>query len=541
MIGRCYNQANLCSLAAMKAVIPMASIDTMCPECSGRLQPQIAAIARGGNTGLAIAIGALAAAVAVVGGLYVERQGSQPASLSATPSAQNATRNTVQPGLAIPALAAGPGSAATPAAPASPAAAQVKPTIILALAGSYSVGAEAAPKVASGYLEHAGDTHVTIVRDSPLQSHVVGDRDGVPEEITIDARGTPTGFTALADGTADIAMASRPINVAEREALKTLGEMASNGAEHVIMLGSMSVIVNPTNPVSQLSATQLRQIFNGTIRDWAQLGGRPGPINLYVPAAKSGTSDGFSAIVMGNDQIASTAKQFINLDDLSSVINTDPNGIAFNGTVFVGLNKLVAVSADGLKPLKPNVLTVTTEDYLLSRRLFFYAPPTSPNPNVAGLIKYTLSTAGQTLLEQAGFISLRMRMSNYDVPADAPASFRNLVSNAVRLQTTFRFTPNSATPDTRALDDAHRLANYLATAHIAPARVVLVGFADNRGSVVANTVVSERRAEAIASALETEGISAGYKVGLGGALPVSDNASDRGRDKNRRVEVYVRN
>jgi outer membrane protein OmpA-like peptidoglycan-associated protein len=71
--------------------------------------------------------------------------------------------------------------------------------------------------------------------------------------------------------------------------------------------------------------------------------------------------------------------------------------------------------------------------------------------------------------------------------------------------------------------------------------VLIVGHTDNVGADAYNMTLSERRAESAASYLRQQGVDAGRirTEGRGEMEPVADNATDTGRQENRRVEVAI--
>lgn len=70
-------------------------------------------------------------------------------------------------------------------------------------------------------------------------------------------------------------------------------------------------------------------------------------------------------------------------------------------------------------------------------------------------------------------------------------------------------------------------------------KVFIVGHTDNQGKLDYNLSLSQRRAEAVAKALAQQGIPAQRMLakGVANLAPVSSNASEDGRAKNRRVEL----
>ncbi|MBE3596311.1 MAG: OmpA family protein [Hydrogenibacillus sp.] len=73
------------------------------------------------------------------------------------------------------------------------------------------------------------------------------------------------------------------------------------------------------------------------------------------------------------------------------------------------------------------------------------------------------------------------------------------------------------------------------------AKVTIVGHTDNVGSAAYNQTLSEKRAQAVLEALAERGIDRARMtaVGKGMTEPVADNATEAGRQKNRRVEVLI--
>jgi outer membrane protein OmpA-like peptidoglycan-associated protein len=75
-----------------------------------------------------------------------------------------------------------------------------------------------------------------------------------------------------------------------------------------------------------------------------------------------------------------------------------------------------------------------------------------------------------------------------------------------------------------------------------PARRILIeGHTDSVGSAEANNILSQRRAQAVANALQRMGVASDRigTVGYGKDYPIADNNTDTNRALNRRVEVYI--
>ena len=316
--------------------------------------------------------------------------------------------------------------------------------------------------------------------------------------------------------------------------------MASPSNEHVLALDGIAVVVSPSNPVAALTIDQLRGIFSGALTNWSQLGQPAGEIHVYARDDKSGTYDTFKSLVLGSTKLTAGAKRIEDSRELSADVTQDRNGIGFIGLPYILSARAVPVAETGAAPLLPNRLTVGTEDYALSRRLFLYTATNSANPMVHRFADYALSSAGQAIAEQAGFVPLTITQAAAPIPGAAPVKYRALVGQATRLSTNFRFQPNSTALDNRGERDLDRLVNFVVSSHAAPSQIILVGFADNQGSEKINQAVSRKRAEAVAAGLAQRGLKISHVAAFGAELPVADNVSDEGREKNRRVEVYIK-
>src|SRR5262249_28534648 len=115
-----------------------------------------------------------------------------------------------------------------------------------------------------------------------------------------------------------------------------------------------------------------------------------------------------------------------------------------------------------------------------------------------------------------------------------------LTANAERLSVNFRFRTGSSQLDNKALDDMDRVIAYLAGPTARGKEVMLIGFADNLGNAQANRALSNERAKIVARQFSSRGVLPAVCTGFGSAVPVASNETDEGREKNRRVEVWLK-
>lgn len=451
---------------------------------------------------------------------------------------------------------------------------------ILRLHGSNTIGENMAPEWAQRYLRHLGADDVRVVAGSdPVEKSVEGifSQRGELWRIEIKAHGSSTAFKSLKAGITDVGMSSRRIKENERDELIQLGDLMTPEHEYVVALDGIAVIVNRSNPLEKLTRKQVADIFAGRITNWQQLGLPAAPIVVHARDDKSGTFDTFKHLVLGKDELVSTAKRYESTSELSDAVAADPQAIGFCGLPYIDKSKELAIQDEGL-PIKPSPFTVSTEDYPLARRLYLYVPQHEPNSHAARFLAFVLSRDGQEGVTKHGFISLDIataRMAKAPSasgagPAPVPASasapgantggapvasaedplagvvftnpavgeaYRKAVRGAERLAVNFRFEFGKFALDSKAVRDVERVAELAKTSG---RQLVLVGFSDSVGDYDRNLDLSRRRAETVAEILRQRGVPVAAVVAAGKEAPVAANDDPLGRERNRRVEVWLR-
>ena len=557
LTGRCTNVAS-CTTAKAHIVIgvPIGSSFT-CPTCgsplqqfgrsavSGQVVAKVFAVAMVG-----LAIGA--AAIEMIEPATIDRTVSrvktalgmvtpekialqapmlQPGAVFTTP---------IQPAQVRPLPVPAPPPAAVMPAPAPVVAAAEAPpdTILFRLAGSETMGRRLARRMSAGYLSLIGDSEVSVTATDRL-IEVSGLQTGQREVITIAAGSSASGFTALLRGSADFAMSVRRILPAEAERLASLGDMTSPQAETVIGMQGVAAIVSPANRIQYMTIPQLRAVFAGRVTDWSELGGAPGPINVYLQDNQGGAIDVPQDAVLSADDPVGPASKVATEEALAAAVATDRGSLGLSTFGYTGNAKVLALAEAGAAPIMPTDLSVSTETYPLARRLYLYTSPTPPNQFVRRFASFVGSAGGQSVIEAAGVVPLTVRAERAPVQDAASERFRQLVNGAARLSVDFRFQPGSLALDSRSVRDLDRLVAFLKTQHVNPNRVILAGFADNSGALAANQITSQRRTEVVVAALSKAGVPPGKAAMFGAEQPVADNSTPEGRERNRRVEVYL--
>jgi phosphate transport system substrate-binding protein len=427
--------------------------------------------------------------------------------------------------------------AATVPPPPPPAA-----SALIRLHGSNTIGGDLGPALAEAFLSRrTASKSVVRKRTAPDETRVEAiDGSKAVEAIEIFAHGTATAFQDLATAACDVGMASRRIHPDEAEKLASLGDLASAASEHVIALDGIVVIVNPANPVTSLTTGQIGDVFSGKVVSWKAVGGADRPIAVHARDDRSGTYDTFRQLVLAGRSLVADARRHESSDELSDAVAADANAIGFIGLPYVRSAKAVMVQEAGSAPLLPSPLSVSTEDYPLARRLYLYLPPGSPIA-AHDFVDFALSEEGQRVVQAAGFVDLRPTCDpNAARCASCDRDYQDAVRGACRLSMDFRFDRGNSQLDTRALRDLQRVVTFMQRPELAGRSLVLLGFSDGAGARAETVTLSQQRASMVATQLRARGLRVDVERGLGPQMPVADDATEEGRLRNRRVEVWLR-
>jgi phosphate transport system substrate-binding protein len=247
----------------------------------------------------------------------------------------------------------------------------------LVIKGSDTLGAKLVPQLAEEFkAQHPGTT------------------------FNIAAEGSTTGISAIIDGTAQIGMSSRPTKPEEVAAAKAKGV---NFKETIVAYDGIAVIVNAANPVKGLTKKQVEQIFTGDVTDWSAVGGSGGKISVYTRNTSSGTYSEFKELAMKKRDYAPDSQKMAGNEQIAQEVGKNPNGVGYVGLAYIKASGIKVVAIDGVSPSKESVLG---KAYPYARPTFYYT-----NGEPIGLVKqfvdFTVSDAGQKIVEQVGFVPIK--------------------------------------------------------------------------------------------------------------------------------------
>lgn len=408
------------------------------------------------------------------------------------------------------------------------------------MTGSNVVGSTLARRLSAGYLALIGDASITSsFGNTEGTLEIAGLQAGQREAVSLVLGSSASGFNALLRGTADFAMSASRITPADAERLSSLGDMTSPANEHVIGIQGITAVVSPANRVASLTVQQLRAILAGQIKDWSEVGETAGPVQVYVVESRGTAVDVPHDVLMPHETVPATVKALPNEQAVIGAVAADRGGIGFVAFGSPEPARALPLAENGSTAVAPTPLTISTESYPLTRRLYLYTAAKPANAFVSRFLDYVYSPGGQAAVDAAGYVPLTVRAEQAVADAGSSDRFKQLVAGATRLSIDFRFLPGSKDLDNKGLRDVDRLAAYVKSQRISPARMILAGFADNSGTPAANQVVSQRRIETVAAALRRVGMPPGKIATFGSEMPIGDNATLDGRERNRRVEVYM--
>ena len=437
---------------------------------------------------------------------------------------------------------------------------------VVGLHGSTAVGWELMPALIRAYAERIGGSISTTPGNNPLEE-LYRVKDAKARDIVLfDLKryGTPSGFDALEDGSAQIGVASRPVNEQEAARLAKVGLAAIRTPqhEHVLGLDGLVIIVAQDSPAVSLSIDNIAKIFAGEITDWQDVGLPPGKINTYSTSKKSGTYATFDSLVLQPRTltIAGSTKLLLSTAEVADAVAADSNGIGVTSFAFVREAKALNVESSCGLITRPSVFTVKTEEYPLTRRLYLYTALKPTNPHVKAFLDFSLSMDAQPVIggaqfvdqtpdslgfdDQGGRIAYALNASTEDFNITEMRQLIADMNGARRLSITFRFKTASSELDTKARADIDRLVALAAT-ELKGKQILLLGFADSVGPYAGNAALSVGRATQVRETLliaSKGGIDPSLVVqkGYSELAPVACNDAQEGRHLNRRVEVWVR-
>ena len=209
--------------------------------------------------------------------------------------------------------------------------------------------------------------------------------------FTYNPTGSGSGIKAVQEGRCDIGLSSRDLKAEEKEAGLTGTVLAYDG---------IAIIVNPENPVSDLSVETIAKIYAGEITNWSEVGGNDVEIVLIGREAGSGTRDGFESITDTEDA-CEYRQELTSTGDVITTVSQNPGAIGYASVASVK-DTVKAVTVDGVAPTEA---TIKDGSYVVQRPFVLVTKTDTPLSDAAfKFFTYITSADANEIITAAGVV-----------------------------------------------------------------------------------------------------------------------------------------
>jgi phosphate transport system substrate-binding protein len=260
--------------------------------------------------------------------------------------------------------------------------------VLMGAAGAGELDAFAGKK---GKIDIAGGTaHIPVMKDAARRIMQAN-----PEiRISVGAGGSGVGVQKVGEGMVDIGNTGRALSDEE---------IAKYGLKSfAFAIDGVAVVVNPKNPVNNLTVAQVQEIFAGKITNWKTLGGRDAAIHLYTRDEASGTREVFWEKLLKKGAIADSANVVASNGAMKLALAGDPDAIGYDSIGFID-ETIKAPTLDGVMPTQDNA---RSGKYPIVRKLYMNTKGV-PQGLTAAFINYVMGPEGTQMTAAAGYLPLR--------------------------------------------------------------------------------------------------------------------------------------
>lgn len=210
--------------------------------------------------------------------------------------------------------------------------------------------------------------------------------------VTYNATGSGAGIQAVLEGRCDIGLSSRDLKDEEK----------AKGLEGTVLAyDGIAVVVNPANPVNDLSVETIASIFKGEIKNWSEVGGNDAEIVLIGREAGSGTRDGFESITDTEDQ-CDYRQELTSTGDVITTVANNPAAIGYASLASVK-ESVKTVKVGGVAPSEA---TIKDGSYLIQRPFVLVTKKDSAlNESAQKFFDYVTSKEAVDIIASAGVVA----------------------------------------------------------------------------------------------------------------------------------------
>ncbi len=207
--------------------------------------------------------------------------------------------------------------------------------------------------------------------------------------VNYTGSGSGAGVTGAQDGTCDIGLASRDLKDDE------------TGVKQItVAKDGIAIIVNPQNPVADLSVEQIAALATGEITNWSEVGGNDGEVVFIGREAGSGTRDGFESIT-GTEDACKYQNELTSTGEVIANVASNPNAIGYASLSAVD-DTVKAITVGGVAPTEETVLDGS---YAIQRNFNFIVNESTELSDAAqAFIDWATSAEAADLIASAGAV-----------------------------------------------------------------------------------------------------------------------------------------
>jgi len=235
-------------------------------------------------------------------------------------------------------------------------------------------------------IDVVGSTSVQPVAEKLANAYMENHPD---VRINVQGGGSGMGIRSTEQEIADIGMSSKELSEEEKKNI-TVIEIGKEG---------IVIAVNNENNVSDLSIDQIRDIFNGKITNWKEVGGKDVPIHIITREEGSGTRSAFESIVMKKTKIKSDAIVQSSTESVKQAVATDPGAIGFVSLAHMS-EDVKALLVEGVIPSEE---TVASGEYELQRPFLFLIKG-KKNAAINEFLDWVNSPEGKKIIREANIV-----------------------------------------------------------------------------------------------------------------------------------------
>lgn len=263
------------------------------------------------------------------------------------------------------------------------------------------------PANLSGTLTIAGSTTILPINEECARLLRVANPD---LRISISGGGSGHGVKAIGSGEIDIGAASRDVKSEEMALYPDLKPVA-------IGKDSVAIVVHPRNTISDLTMEQASKIFSGEITNWKEVDGADAAIRVITREEGSGTREVFELYVMKPFQreLAGQASVKQSNGEVRATVSSDASSIGYLSLGYVD----ETVKAVRMGDVEATVENVRSGTYPITRNLYLITKG-EPSGLEKGFIEFVLSTEGQKVVEDMGYLAVAPLEMPTTVPTATP-------------------------------------------------------------------------------------------------------------------------